>query len=183
MKQSAKFLFLGLALASGFAACKKSDDKKTTPTSSTTTTTTTTTVAANTFVLDSAYSSSTSSDVTSNLTSSGGSMSAKWSVTLRDTSGLVGVYFKQKPTANGTYKIRHTYPSDNLATNEVFVDFNFGGCNYVTADTTQSVTVVVSGGKINVQFKNLNYTFNNWIVTGNPPARPDNKISGNLNFQ
>jgi hypothetical protein len=182
MKKSTIILVAGLALCTGFNACKKAST--TSPaSSSTTTTTTTTSVAANTFILDSTLSSSTSADINSNLTSSGLSVSAKWPVTLHDTSGTVGVYFKQKPTANGTYKIRHVYPSDNLATNEVFVDLTFGGCNYTTGDTSQTVTVVVSGGKVNVQFKNLNYSFNNWVVSGNPPARPDGKFSGNLNFQ
>jgi hypothetical protein len=138
-------------------------------------------IAANTFVMDDSITATTTTASSSTSTF----LSATYAVTLTGSTsgGRVGLFFKQKPAASGTYKIKHVYPADNLAANECFVDVNYSGCNYVSADTTQSVTVTVSGSNVNVQFKNLTYTFNNWVVSGYPAYRVDGKMSGNLNFQ
>jgi hypothetical protein len=173
MKKIALLQVFGLALAISIVSCKKSDDSNGTNTHGGN-------IAANSFKMDDTVTVSTPTPTSV----FGTYMSAIFSVSFPGGSATdrVGVFMKQKPTTSGTYKVHHVYPADKLASNEILIDVNFGGCNYVTSDTSQTVTVTVSGSNINVQFTNLTYTFNNYIVLGNPTPRPGGKITGNLNF-
>lgn len=92
----------------------------------------------------------------------------------------VGMFFKLKPTSSKTYKIKHTYPASGLAEDEMFIDVNFEGCNYVS-DSGGTVDVTVSGSKVNVKFSNIPYHFNQYLIIGATPRNPG-KFTGNLNI-
>ena len=173
MKNTLSVITLGIIIL--LSACSKSKD------STPTVPTPTGGITANTFKLDDTITATTSSTVTPYVSTF---TSVTYSVSFPGSgSDRVGLFFKEKPTASGTYKVRHTYPASNLAANEVFVDVNYGGCNYISYDTSQTVTITMSGTNVNVQFNNLNYSFNNWVVSGFPTPRSDGHFSGNLNYQ
>lgn len=66
--------------------------------------------------------------------------------------------FKHRPTASGTYKIKLTDNSDELANDQVAILFTekIGGVAYAALAKDGNATVTVSGGKVKVSVGTVN---------------------------